>query len=259
MSAQNLVYPLPNRQATTSVAPVSEIAVLMHMIERVMRDPGLDVARIEKLMEMYERISAQQAKQAYTKAMSAAQAEMEPVARDMFNKQTNSKYASLLALDHAVRPIYTKYGFGLSFDTGKADREAEVRILCDVSHTAGHTQQHHIDIPADGKGAKGGDVMTRTHATISAVTYGRTGLLKMIFNIAVGERADDDGNAASASKTNGCITQEQADSLRDLLEASGAPRAPFLKWAKVARVEDIQAKYFDSCINAIKNFQGKKS
>ena len=46
------------------------------------------------------------------------------------------------------------------------------------------------------KGAKGGDVMTKTHAAGSALTYGQRYLLKMIFNIAIG--SDDDGNAASS-------------------------------------------------------------
>ena len=54
-------------------------------------------------------------------------------------------------------------------------------------------------MPADGKGAKGGDVMTKTHATGSAMTYGQRYLVKMIFNIAVG--ADDDGRAAGAQPT----------------------------------------------------------
>jgi hypothetical protein len=51
-------------------------------------------------------------------------------------------------------------------------------------------------MPADGKGARGNDVMTKTHATGSAVSYGMRYLLKMIFNVSSGE-ADDDGNAAS--------------------------------------------------------------
>lgn len=49
-------------------------------------------------------------------------------------------------------------------------------------------------MPADGKGAKGGDVMTKTHAAGSAMSYGQRYLLKMIFNLAVGD--DDDGQKA---------------------------------------------------------------
>ena len=64
-----------------------------------------------------------------------------------------------------------------------------------LSHERGYKRTFHIDMPADGKGAQGRDVMTRTHATGSAVSYGRRYLLLMIFNIAVGGE-DDDGNAA---------------------------------------------------------------
>ena len=38
--------------------------------------------------------------------------------------------------------------------------------------------------------------MTRTHATVSAVSYGKRTLLKMAFNVAEGTD-DDDGNAAA--------------------------------------------------------------
>jgi hypothetical protein len=69
-------------------------------------------------------------------------------------------------------------------------------VICRVSHQNGHSRTYQIDMPADGKGAKGGDVMTKTHATGSAVSYGMRYLLKMIFNIAVSDK-DDDGNAAA--------------------------------------------------------------
>jgi hypothetical protein len=63
-------------------------------------------------------------------------------------------------------------------------------------HLGGHVKPYQVDMPADGKGAKGGDVMTKTHATGSALSYGMRYLLKLIFNVAVGED-DDDGNHAS--------------------------------------------------------------
>jgi hypothetical protein len=50
---------------------------------------------------------------------------------------------------------------------------------------------HRIDMPADGKGAKGGDVMTKTHAMGAAASYGQRYLLKLIFNIAVVVSFDD--------------------------------------------------------------------
>jgi hypothetical protein len=97
-------------------------------------------------------------------------------------------------LDRAVRPIYTKHGFGLSFNTDEAPGPEQARIVCDVCHVGGHTRRYHVDMPVDGKGARGGDVMTKTHAMGSGISYGMRYLLRMIFNLAIDQ--DDDGNAA---------------------------------------------------------------
>ena len=163
------------------------------MFERMVRDPSVDVDKLERLMQLHERTTARLAEEQFNAAMSAAQTDMRQVAADAYNKQTNSRYASYSALDAALRPIYTKHGFGLSFDTGDGALAQHVRVLCYVTHTGGHARTYKADIPADGKGAKGGDAMTLTHAFGAATAYGMRYLLKMIFNVAIGED-DRDGN-----------------------------------------------------------------
>lgn len=167
--------------------------------ERLARDPNVDVDKLERLVQMHERAAARAAEEAFNAAMSAAQTEMRPIAADADNPQTRSKYASYKALDGALRPIYTRHGFGLSFDTGDGAPAEWVRVLCYVTHNAGHARTYHVDMPADGKGAKGGDVMTKTHAVGAAMSYGMRYLLKMIFNVAVGED-DTDGNQTGGER-----------------------------------------------------------
>lgn len=185
----------PKVEAET-VAPAGD-GDTVQMFERLARDPNASVEKIERLMALWERAEAKKAEAQFNAAMSLAQAGMKPVAADAENPQTKSRYASYAALDRALRPIYTQHGFALSFNTGDAPLPDYVRVLCDVTHVSGFAKPYKADMPADGKGAKGGDVMTKTHATGSAMSYGMRYLLKMIFNIAVGED-DDDGNAASA-------------------------------------------------------------
>jgi len=151
---------------------VAAIAFLA-MIERAARDPTIDVDKLDRLLQMRERENAGVAEQAFNAALADAQTAMHPVAADSDNPQTRSRYASYAALDRVVRPIYTTHGFALSFNTADATGPEQARIVCDVSHTGGHTRQYHIDMPVDGKGARGGDVMTKTHAMGSGVTYGR--------------------------------------------------------------------------------------
>lgn len=179
----------------TAVTPPEAIRdAWISMIERAAKDPAVDIAKLERMLELRSQEHARQAAQLYREAMSACQAGMEAVRADCKNDQTRSRYASLATIDAAVRPVYTAHGFSLSFDTDECSKQDHVRVVCRVDHAAGHAERHHIDLPCDGKGARGGDVMTRTHAMGSALSYARRYLLGMIFGIAV--EKDDDGNAA---------------------------------------------------------------
>jgi hypothetical protein len=191
--------PTPAEAIATLPSPVcggGEFATLafLQMIERAARDPSIDIDKLDRLLQMRERENARVAEQAFSTALAEAQTEMHPVATDSDNPQTRSRYASYAALDRAVRPIYAGHGFALSFNTAEAPGPEQARIVCDVSHVGGHTRRYHIDMPVDGKGARGGDVMTKTHAMGSGVSYGMRYLLRMIFNLAIDY--DDDGNAA---------------------------------------------------------------
>jgi len=183
---------------TMTLTPAEPAALVtttdvLSSFERLARDPKVNVDKLERLMLMHERIVARDAEAQFNVAMASAQQAMRPVAADATNPQTRSKYASYAALDNALRPIYTLHGFGLSFDTGESPLPEHVRVLCYASQNGGHARTYHVDMPADGKGAKGGDVMTKTHAVGAAMSYGMRYLLKMIFNVAVGED-DRDGN-----------------------------------------------------------------
>ncbi len=179
---------------STLPSPANGGEAFLAMIERAARDPAIDVDKLDRLLQMRERENARVAEQAFNAALADAQTEMQPVAADSDNSQTRSRYASYAALDRAVRPVYTKHGFGLSFTTEEAPGPEQARIVCDVCHAGGHTRRYRVDMPVDGKGARGGDVMTKTHAMGSGISYGMRYLLRMIFNLAIDQ--DDDGNAA---------------------------------------------------------------
>lgn len=168
---------------------------LFAVIERASRDNSVDLDRMQKLMDMHKEMKADNARGEYDSAMSAAQAEMKRVKTNKRNEHTKSSYASYAAMDKEIRPIYTKHGFSVSFDTGESSRPEEVRVLATVAHRGGHREEYKIDVPSDGKGAKDGAVMTKTHAVGSAISYGRRYLHGMIWNLAIGN--DDDGNDAA--------------------------------------------------------------
>jgi hypothetical protein len=217
--------------------PVSEAGAVLQIIERAARDPSVDIGKMRELLAMRKDMMAFEAERAFDAAMTAAQTEMRPIAANADNPQTRSRYATFDALDKALRPIYTKLGFSLSWSTGEGAPADHVRIVCRVAHNAGHRQMYHLDMPADGKGAKGGDVMTKTHATGAALTYGRRYLEGMIFNIAISK--DDDGNSAGNPALTQTITADQFTELRDLLEQSGSQEKDMLAYVKAQSMEDM--------------------
>ena len=174
-----------------------ETSAVLSMIERAASDPGVDVIKMEKLLDMQERVLNKQAESEFFRSLNTCQSSMTRVSADCYNGQTKSKYASYAALDRALRPIYTDNGLCLSFDTEPSGLDGILRVVCYVSN-GNYTKRYSVDMPADGKGAKGGDVMTKTHATGAATAYGMRYLLKMIFNVAIGED-DTDGNMPEAN------------------------------------------------------------
>lgn len=222
-------------------------ASLMAIISRAASDPNTDIEKLERLMGLYERISGRQAEQSFNEGMNGAQADLRAVAADANNPQTKSKYASYPALDRAVRPVYAQHGFSLSFDTGDGAPPEHIRVLCHVAHTGGHTRTYHVDMPADGKGAKGGDVMTKTHAAGAAMSYGQRYLLKLIFNIAVGD--DRDGNAPDFPGDR--ITEEQLSDLVALMDETGADRTRFLNYLRIESLAHLPKRRFAEALAAL--------
>lgn len=192
-----------------SGAVLNDTARLIHVIAEAASNPAIDVDKMERLWAMHEKLKNRADEEAFNAAMSRAQSEMGRVSADAANQQTRSTYATYAALDKAIRPIYTKHGFSISFNEGEGAPEGHARILAYVS-CGGHTRTYKLDMPNDGKGAKGGDVMTKTHATGSAHTYGRRYLLKDIFNIAIGEN-DDDGNGGDDGGDDGQQAQKSPE------------------------------------------------
>jgi hypothetical protein len=189
----------------TNLVPAGQMAVTLSeairdawlaMIERAAKDPAVDLAKLERMLELRSQEHARVAAQQYRAAMADCQAAMEPIRTDAINTHANNaKYATLAAVDAVARPIYTAHGFALSFDTDDCQKPDHVRVVCHVHHAAGHAETFHLDMPCDGKGAKGTTMMTTTHAVASAISYARRYLLSMVFSLCV--EKDDDGNAAA--------------------------------------------------------------
>ena len=161
-------------------------------LERVAINPDVDVLKMEKIMDLQERVLDKASKAAYSQAMCKCQADMPTVLRDSDNAQTRSKYAKFETVLMTTKPCYTSNGFALSFGTAISPVEDHIRITCDIMHIEGHSEFKFVDLPMDNKGMAGKVNKTDMHATASTYSYGERYLFCMIFNVTIADH-DNDG------------------------------------------------------------------
>ncbi|HEV2521064.1 MAG TPA: ERF family protein [Candidatus Acidoferrales bacterium] len=233
-AAVELQHPKSKQEAKQLAIATPVPATPMALMEMAVRS-GAGIEVIERLKALYDQERDKREEAEFNAAMNRVQAALVPIAPDLNNPQTKSKYASYAAIDKVLRPIYSREGFSLSFNTEESKFPEHIRVVCFVSHSGGYTRRYQVDMPADGKGAKGGDVMTKTHATGSAMSYGKRYLANFVFNLAIG--GDDDGNAAAAWEPLAAAIEEvkSACNLEVLTEI-------YTRWFK----QGLQEKAFDA-------------
>ena len=221
-----LTKPEPN---VVTFAPVDP---MVSMIERVVLDPSADMAKLEKLLDMKERMERAGAERAFAAAFAAASAEFPPI--PLNGKGNNNKpYALLKDIIGLTRPVLSRHGLALSFDV---HTEGKVRVTARLSHQGGHVQTTTIDLPADKSGSK-----NEVQAVGSSQTYGQRYAAQAILGLSLGDDVDDDGAGAGLGST---ITADQFRALRGLMEQAGGDEGKFLGFFKIEHLEELPLARF---------------
>lgn len=227
------------------LALVNESGSMLKMIERVALDPNADVDKMEKLLDMQERIFDKNAENAFNSAMVECQIEMGSIKKTSWNDQTKSFYAKLEVIVEDIKPVYTSHGFALCFSHAECPKAEWIRIQCEVSHIAGHSKLFWMDLPPDGHGIKGSPNKTPVHAVASTDSYGKRYVTVNIFNIVI-VGADNDGNSrvAEALNKNGTITEDQVKELEDLISKSTTTAKSLCEQAEISELSEMRTEHF---------------
>lgn len=180
----------PEAQLPAPASPASATRMLA-VIEKASTDPRCNIDKMRALLDMQMELIREERRLAYNNAMWEAQGEMEPIVRRSKNESTNSTFAKLEHIDKIVRPIYRKYGFGLSFDSHK-EADGSITMFVDVMHNGGHEKRHELNAPIDDKGPKGTKNKTEPQGVASTTSILQRKLTVMVFNLTF-INEDDDG------------------------------------------------------------------
>lgn len=200
------------------------------LLERMLLDPNVPADKLQVMLDSQESNLDRNAKIAFSVSMGKVQAQLSVVPEDKINDQTHSAYSSYKMLISYVKPFYIEAGFALTFYEEDSTKKGEIRVCVDVMHKAGHTKTYHTDVPLDDSGIKGTINKTRPHAKGSSISYGRSYLIKMVFNLSTGEADDNNGNGTAGPL--GTSDDKQIKKIKDLREKLSMSEEDFKKRLK---------------------------
>lgn len=243
----NIVAKDIQRQPAQEIAPVSDGNAIIQMIERVALNPSVDIDKMERLLQMQERIVARNSKAAFAQAFSAMQQELPVITERGAIRIGTGKpqmYALWEDINEAIKPALAKHGFGLSFRTGQTENKIIVTGV--LSHAEGHSEETTMHLPLDTSGSK-----NNVQAVGSSISYGKRYTAAALLNL-TSRGEDDDGIKAGAGET---VSSDQIIELQKLLADKGAPKDKFLKYMKVESLAEISAANFETAANVIRNYK----
>ena len=197
-----------------------------------------------------DRILEQMAKQRdyedrgrFNASLLRIQKQLKRIPKRGWNAQTSSHYALAEDVDSEIQSLMQGEDMSLSFEPEPHDQPNMVTIVGILSQGA-YSRRYPLPLPCDGQGPKGGGVMTRTHATGSAITYGKRYLKNMIFDLGFKEK-DDDGNRAGSTATDSLPENtviEYEDAMKDATNLDDLKRIFGECYRKAKDLNDSAAK-----------------
>lgn len=191
-----------------------ETSAILSMIERVASNPETDIEKLERMLDMQERVLNRNAMVAFNGAMAEMQSEIPTIEKGgaiVVNGQERSKYARFEDIMRVVKPLMQRHGFAVSFrtDTG----EGFVKVTGVLMHREGHREETSMSLPIDSSGSK-----NTVQAIGSSTAYGKRYVLCALLNIATGDE-DDDGQMADLGELQEAVSDIEGAESIDALKA----------------------------------------
>jgi len=237
---------VPAAQMPLAVAPTqapSVGAMLSAVIEKGVTTEN--VAAIEKLVELYERMELRNAEKQFNEAFVRLQSELPVIVAEtpILNR---GKYARFEDVMHQISPVLVRNGFTVSFTMDF--RDGRILETCTLSHVGGHSRANSFAV-------RTGKADSDTQADCKAATTAKRNALLNCLNIVVRQDAlqNEDSDAALEGAS---ISVEQVCFLRELVTQTKSDVPAFLAFAGAAKFEEIPAARYDRLVAALRRKQG---
>lgn len=166
----------------TKVAQISPMTLLNMAVEK-----GASIEQLTQLMDLQDRFEKNEARKAFTKALSDFKAAGVTIDKDKHVKYGNTEYnhATLGNICNIIGAELSKHGLSYRWNTEQLD--GKIKVTCVLMHVLGHSESVSLESGADSSGSK-----NAIQAIGSTVTYLQRYTLQAITGTATQEQ-DNDG------------------------------------------------------------------
>lgn len=236
----------------------AENTALLSMIERVCTDPNADISKLEKMLDMQERILNRNAEQAFAADFAAMQCELPRIARNgkiEIKKDgrliQSTAFAKLEDINDGIRPTLQKYGFGVSFSVDQG--QGGITVTAKLLHRLGHSEKTSITLPIDSSGSK-----NNVQGNGSTISYGKRYSICALLNISTGD--DVDGHVPQQEiEQQKTVGQGEINALRNAAQIAGVDDSYVCQKAQIQKIEDLPLARFAGAMNHLQKLaQGKQ-
>lgn len=245
---------------------------VLDVIGKLISDPAFDVVKLEKMIDLQQRLTEQSAKAEFNEAFVAMRPNIPAVVRrgkisdgKGGNRGKFAKFEDIVAI---VTPVLHAHGFAFSHETEPLENGRALRVTGRLLHKAGHEEKSVLILPADDSGGK-----NAVQALGSASSYGRRYTLINLLGVSMCDE-DDDGTVAAVKAAQTAakvvatgttpapvqtpaakVTPGQAKRLRTIIADSGRNPKMVLVWFEtkyqIKSAEDVLQGDYDAIVTAI--------
>lgn len=245
---------------------VADSKSIMAMIGAASKDKTVDVAKMERLVELYERITKNEQKAAYASSLVAMKPRLPVIdrrgritvrAKDSSGNRTgaitqDTPFARWEDIDEAITPVLSEHGFALTHKTSDMP-DGRLRVTAILTHTLGHIEEGaSMVLPFDTTGSK-----NNVQAIGSSLSYGKRYTAIATLNIRT-KGEDDDGNkGGDEADSLKFITPAQVDQLLSACADAKIDKTKFCTAFMISEVEELPAMRLQEALDRVAEFKRK--
>ncbi len=152
-------------------------------------EKGASVEQMQQLFALHKEVKADQARTAFTEAMSLFQSTCPVIekTKKVLNKDGRTVRYQYAPIDSIVTQIKKPLGDAkLSYTWNVSNKEGKMEVVCKITHVLGHSETSTFEIPIDQEG-----YMTAPQKYASAQTFAKRYTLCNALGISTGEEDTD--------------------------------------------------------------------